>query len=53
MAERTINLRKHDELKCEHHTESEACSAYRREERRIQGFGVQTSGKETTWEIQA
>jgi len=29
-----------------------ACSAYGVEERRIQGFGVGTWGKETTWETQ-
>jgi hypothetical protein len=28
-------------------------SKYGREERRIQGFGGETSGKETTWETQA
>ena len=27
----------------------EACSAYGGEERRIQGFGGETLGKETTW----
>jgi hypothetical protein len=26
-----------------------ACSRYEREERRIQGFGGETCGKETTW----
>ena len=30
-----------------------ACSAYGDEERRIQGFGGETQGKETTWETQA
>ena len=30
-----------------------ACSAYGGEERRIQGFGGETSGKETTWKTQA
>jgi len=30
-----------------------ACSAYGDEERRIQGFGGETRGKETTWETQA
>jgi hypothetical protein len=30
-----------------------ACSAYGGEERRIQGFGGETRGKETTWETQA
>jgi hypothetical protein len=29
------------------------CSAYGGEERRIQGFGGETRGKETTWETQA
>ena len=29
------------------------CSAYEGEERRIQGFGGETTGKEITWEIQA
>jgi len=30
-----------------------ACSAYGREERRIQGFDGETRRKETTWEPQA
>ena len=30
-----------------------ACSAYGEEERRIQDFGGETSGKENTWETQA
>ena len=30
-----------------------ACSKYEREERRIQGFGGETWGKETIWEAQA
>jgi len=30
-----------------------ACSAYGGEERRIQGFGGETSGKEITWKTQA
>jgi len=38
MAERTINLRKHGKLKCEHHTETEACSAYVGEERRGEAY---------------
>ena len=29
------------------------CSAYGGEERRIQGFGGETSGEEITWETQA
>jgi hypothetical protein len=29
------------------------CSAYGEEERRIQDFGGETIGKETTWETQA
>jgi hypothetical protein len=29
-----------------------ACSAYGGEERRIQGFGGETGGKEITWETQ-
>jgi hypothetical protein len=29
------------------------CSAYGGEERRIQGFGGETFGKETTWKTQA
>ena len=29
------------------------CSAYGREEKRIQSIGGETWGKETTWEIQA
>jgi len=29
-----------------------ACSTYGGEERRIQGFGVETRGKETTWDTQ-
>jgi hypothetical protein len=32
---------------------SGACSAYGGGERRVQGFGRETSGKETTGEIQA
>jgi len=32
---------------------SGACSAYRGEERRIEGFGGETWGKYTTWETQA
>jgi len=30
-----------------------ACSAHGGEERRIQGFGGETQGKETTWETHA
>jgi len=30
-----------------------ACSAYGGGERRAQGFGGETGGKETTWETQA
>ena len=30
-----------------------ACSGYGGEERRIQNFGRETCGKETTWETQA
>ena len=30
-----------------------ACSAYGGEERRIEGFGGETWGKDTTWETQA
>jgi hypothetical protein len=30
-----------------------ACSAYGGEEKRMQGFGGETLGKETTWETQA
>ena len=30
-----------------------ACSTYVGEERHIQGFGVETWGKETTWKTQA
>ena len=30
-----------------------ACNAYGGEERRIQSFGGETYGKETTWETQA
>jgi len=30
-----------------------ACSAYGGQERRIQGFGGETCGIETTWESQA
>jgi len=30
-----------------------ACSAYGEEERRIQGFGGETRGKETFWETKA
>jgi hypothetical protein len=30
-----------------------SCSAYGGEEKRIQGFGVETKRKETTWETQA
>jgi len=29
------------------------CSMYEGEERRIQGFGGETGGKDTTWNIQA
>jgi len=29
------------------------CSAYEGEERRVQGFGGETLGKETIWEVQA
>jgi hypothetical protein len=32
MTERTKNLRKLEKLTCEHHTETEACSAYEGEE---------------------
>jgi len=31
----------------------EACSAYRGEERRVQGFGAGTLGKYITWETKA
>jgi len=31
----------------------EGCSAYGAEDRRVQGFGGETRGKETTWETQA
>ena len=30
-----------------------ACSAYSAEERRVQGFDVETCRKETTWETQS
>jgi hypothetical protein len=30
-----------------------ACSSYGGEERRVEGFGVETWGKETTWKTQA
>jgi len=30
-----------------------ACSAYGKEERRIESFGGETRGKEATWETQA
>jgi hypothetical protein len=30
-----------------------ACSAYEGEKRRLQGLGVETRGKETTWKTQA
>jgi len=30
-----------------------ACSAYGGEDRRIQGFGGETRGEDTTWETQA
>ena len=30
-----------------------SCSAYGREERRVQGFGGEAGGKESTWETHA
>ena len=39
--------------KIEKHEMNGACSACGEEERRIQDFGGETCGKETTWETQA
>ena len=39
--------------KIEKNEKGAACSAYRGEERRIQGFGGETWGKETTWKTHA
>jgi len=38
--------------KIEKNEKGRACSTYWGEERRIQGFGGDTLGKETTWETQ-
>jgi len=40
-------------IKSKRMTWAGACSAYGGEERRMQGFGGETWGKETTWETQA